>query len=123
MRNSIAPLLFCILLSVSCESTKGPCGSGDVVHTFAQPTTGALNFDEEFDLFNIRYFVPGTIDASLVGYLCNEPETDFELKDGLTVLFTGNFREAPEDFSPSVQVAGSEFFIAELKSLELESAE
>lgn len=94
------------------------------MHEFTEPIMGAVHYDTDLQRYFIRYRVPGTIDSSLVGWICDIPEVDFELEKvpiegtGLPVEFTGNFRDI-EDFSPLTTTAGSEHFFLELLSLDL----
>jgi len=105
-------LCFLLFILVSCSEEADPCNPGAIVHKFPDSTNGSMHFDADLNFFYIRYSVPGTIDSSYVGYLCDS-RTDFE--DGIVVVFSGNFRET--SIEPLTRTGGSEIFSLELDSL------
>jgi hypothetical protein len=90
-----------VICSCSKDDSEDICKSGQVVHSLSELTEGSFHYDQGLGIYFIRYSVPNKKDSFYIGYLCPSIITEFEFSEGMSVEFSGKFREKPEGFIPS----------------------
>ena len=78
---------------------------------------GTLHFDDQYEQFYIRYFVPGTIDSNYRGYIITELFPDFLFTEGMTVEFSGRFYETDAYPDILIRLGGEQIAVLDLDFL------
>ncbi len=102
-----------------CEDDQPPnCTDGKLVLTVTEET-GTLHYNQQRASYYIRYFIPGTIDTNYIGFVCTNAFPEFAFTEGMSVTFSGNFRETSvydnNDFE--IVVGGQEIYLLQLEML------
>ncbi len=122
MRGFKILLVFVALFFLRCNDDQDPvCNQGEVILSVSEKI-GTLHFNQQRETYYIRYFIEGTIDTNYVGFVCTNAFPQFEFTEGMTISFSGNFRETTvydnNDFT--FIVGGQEVYLLELQMLAAE---
>lgn len=118
--NTILFLLL-FMLPGSCGEEEVNCNSGKVIAQVNEESA-TLHFNAKREAYYVNYYVPGTIDTFYKGFICTNAFPDFEFTEGMSVTFSGNFRETDlydnDDFE--TVIGGQEVYLLELQLLAAE---
>lgn len=110
-------VIVCFIV-VSCDSVTPKCDkAGAIVHSL-EDVEAKVVYYSEFDSFVINYHVPGTIDSFWTGVVCSNPLSSFAFMDGMTVVFSGDFRDDKGTLKPNSIIAGQEFYYLSINKIE-----
>ena len=117
-------ILFCLVGIYGCDEAKPDCDQAGATQHAVRDVDGSVTFVQEIGLYMINYAVPRSTDSVLSGVVCDNPFSDIELRDGIQVRFTGNFRDDKQTIDDALRGKGNyhdgqEFYYLELSSLEL----
>ena len=125
LRNVLrAGAIGCLLTLVACNNDDTPkliehaCEVGGEVIHYIENGVGHAGFDEELQAFVIRYHVPGTIDSTYTGVICDEVIPEPLIDKSGRVRFTGKFIDAQGQIQVTIQFGGESFYFLEVDSLE-----
>ncbi len=122
MKPGITILIsFLLLLFLGCGEDDDTCNSGKIIAQVNEESA-TLHLHAKHNVYYVNYFVRGTIDTSYRGFICTNAFPDFEFTEGMSVIFSGNFRETDlydnNDFE--VVFGGQEVYVLELQMLAAE---
>ena len=110
-------LLLVSLFALSCSQLKvdPDCYPNNRVEHEAKGWQGRVIYFEELGQWTIRYHVPGTIDTSYTGVVCDMP-VEYQT-DQLQVIYSGYLKDDKEKIKPNTVLGGEEFYFLELLTI------
>lgn len=105
-------IVICLVVLVSCDQEGNLCSFSD--GTNISRKEAILRFDSRFEKLVLFHHVPGSIDSFEVYIPCNLPEG---IEPNTEVVFDGIFASLPNKEKPETVIAGEEFYMVKLLSV------
>lgn len=109
--------IFLALSLAACGNEEDACKNGGELIANVDDSQGTLHYDDQYEIYYIRYFVPGTIDSNYKGYICAEVFPDFQFTEGMTVNFGGQFYETDAYDDSLIAIGGESITVLEIDYL------
>jgi len=104
------------LTVISCDSDNLTCNSVDGARITEK--NAVIRFDTRFGRYVLFHHVPGSIDSFEVYIPCNLPDG---FQENAEVVFDGLYASLPESDKPDQVIAGEEFYVVKLQSVNEQS--
>lgn len=105
-------IVVCLVVLVGCDQENNLCGFSNGTNITGKE--GIVRFDSRFGTHVIFHHVPGSIDSFEVYIPCNLPES---IEPNTEVIFDGIFASLPNDEKPETVIAGEEFYMIKLLTI------
>ena len=117
MKSSAFILLIVSILFGGCH-IENACKTGKDEVLTVTDVEGTLHKDQDYKDYYIRYWIPGTIDSSYRGFVCDDDLDGLSKEEGMNVVFSGTFRETDDYQNVTYAIGGEEIYRLSLSAIQ-----